>query len=278
MAKSACKCKKAAECEECPEWIFTFADLVMLMMGFFVILFVLKPTGNPGASPADAQSQSEQHWRDVVGEIRKGFGYEPDPHSSDPVDQAMIERARGKKDGAENDHPRETTPGTDHDVTSIRPGSHTVVGTRLMFDRGQSILTPQTIKGLDDISGRIRGHNTIVLIKGHTALDDLPDSTAQQRMDLSLRRAQTAADYMMSKGVSAEVIRVQGCSTFEPVRQREYSAAGLADNRRVEIEWTAELVEERQDQNNTPAKPLDESSSPTTKPTTVETSKLAGAK
>ena len=35
MAKAHCKCKPAA-CEECPEWIFTFADLVMLMMGFFV--------------------------------------------------------------------------------------------------------------------------------------------------------------------------------------------------------------------------------------------------
>ena len=36
MAKAkACRCKKE-ECEECPEWIFTFADLVMLMMGFFV--------------------------------------------------------------------------------------------------------------------------------------------------------------------------------------------------------------------------------------------------
>ena len=42
MAKHACKCKQG-ECEECPEWIFTFADLVMLMMGFFVILWVLKP-------------------------------------------------------------------------------------------------------------------------------------------------------------------------------------------------------------------------------------------
>ena len=46
MAKSSCRCKKA-ECEECPEWIFTFADLVMLMMGFFVILWVLKPNPDP---------------------------------------------------------------------------------------------------------------------------------------------------------------------------------------------------------------------------------------
>ena len=51
----ACKCKKA-ECEECPEWIFTFADLVMLMMGFFVILWVLKP--NPGKKGSDNDSET----------------------------------------------------------------------------------------------------------------------------------------------------------------------------------------------------------------------------
>jgi len=53
MAEKACKCKKT-ECEECPEWIFTFADLVMLMMGFFVILWVLKPQpGKKGQAESD---------------------------------------------------------------------------------------------------------------------------------------------------------------------------------------------------------------------------------
>ena len=51
MAKS-CPKTKCPEPEECPEWIFTFADLVMLMMGFFVILWVLKPPeGKQGGSP-----------------------------------------------------------------------------------------------------------------------------------------------------------------------------------------------------------------------------------
>ncbi len=54
MSKN-CHCKKSEECEECPEWIFTFADLVMLMMGFFVILWVLKPpAGKQGTSDAAA--------------------------------------------------------------------------------------------------------------------------------------------------------------------------------------------------------------------------------
>jgi len=45
-----------------------------------------------------------------------------------------------------------------------------------------------------------------------------------------------------------EILRVQGCSTYEPVAQRVYSAESQAINRRVEIEVTATLVEQLQDQ------------------------------
>ena len=48
------------ECEECPEWIFTFADLVMLMMGFFVILWVLKP---PAGKSGDGESDERIGYR-----------------------------------------------------------------------------------------------------------------------------------------------------------------------------------------------------------------------
>jgi outer membrane protein OmpA-like peptidoglycan-associated protein len=66
-------------------------------------------------------------------------------------------------------------------------------------------------------------------------------------MDLSLKRAQHVSDYLISKGVSADILRVQGCSTFEPVVQRAYTPEGRASNRRVEIEATATLVETMQD-------------------------------
>src|SRR5580658_982729 len=83
MAKGCKKCKKG-ECEECPEWIFTFADLVMLMMGFFVILWVLKPAPNPKEPHVD------EDWLKIAAAIREAFGYIPDPHSKDPVDIEML--------------------------------------------------------------------------------------------------------------------------------------------------------------------------------------------
>jgi flagellar motor protein MotB len=87
-----------------------------------------------------------------------------------------------------------------------------------------------------------------IAIKGHTSLDDLPDgATEQQKMDLSLRRAQAAADYLVSKGVEADIIRVQGCSTFEPLTQHQYTVDAQTLNRRVEVEATNTLIDDLQD-------------------------------
>ena len=96
-------------------------------------------------------------------------------------------------------------------------------------------------------------------MKGHASLDDFPDGgTAEAKMDLSLRRAQAASDYLRSIGVDAALLRVQGCSTFEPVVRRQYSPEALVANRRVEVETTATLVEDFQDRQppSAPAVPL----------------------
>ena len=87
MSKSACKCKKP-ECEECPEWIFTFADLVMLMMGFFVILWVLKP------APGKAGDQDQVLPMDLLIAIREAFDHLPDPNALDVEARLEEEQAR----------------------------------------------------------------------------------------------------------------------------------------------------------------------------------------
>jgi len=118
----------------------------------------------------------------------------------------------------------------------------------MLFDQGSAVLTDETKAELKDIAEVIRGHRNIVMIKGHTSLDDLPDNaTEQQKMDLSLRRAQAASDYLVGLGVEADLIRVQGCSTFEPLTQRQYTPDSQILNRRVEVEATNTLIDDLQD-------------------------------
>jgi chemotaxis protein MotB len=246
MSKGKCHCKKHAECEECPEWIFTFADLVMLMMGFFVILWVLKPA--PGKNN---QESSNPEYVEVAAAIREAFGYVPNPASSDPIDRAILDKINhvtmnGPGEKGKANVPDISAQGTDDEVTNIRTARQATTGAPVMFDAGSANLRPDAMKALNEIAEQIRGHRNIVLVKGHAALDDTPPDAngAAARMQLSIRRAQVVADYLASKGVAPEVLRVQGCSTFEPIAQRIYSLAGQAANRRVEVEATPQVVEQ----------------------------------
>jgi outer membrane protein OmpA-like peptidoglycan-associated protein len=242
MAKpKPCRCKKS-ECEECPEWIFTFADLVMLMMGFFVILWVLKPSPSPKSAEA---AQADENMIKLAVAVREAFGYVAKTGTADPVDNYMLNRTSQPKipDGPLNKGKSKVRPdgetGTDPDVTAIRPGQQAVVGGRVLFDRGEVRLTAAAQHQLDEVADAVRGNRIIVLVKGHTSLDDLEDSaSAQQKLDISIRRAQLVSDYLISKGVEPDILRVEGCSTFEPIVLREYEPSSQSTNRRVEVEAT----------------------------------------
>jgi flagellar motor protein MotB len=244
------KCKKCGECEECPEWIFTFADLVMLMMGFFVILWVLKPA--PGKT--DDNPSANDDWIAVAAAVREAFGYLPDPHSTDPVDIHMllkkmhtINPVKGPKLGSRSRIEQRSAEGTDPEVQTIRDGKMSATGGRLLFDRGQASLTPETRAALDQIAQQVRGHYTIVRVKGHTSADDLSETASpQQKMELSVRRAQAVVDYLATRGVDQEVLRLEGCSTFEPVNLRAYTPGAVSLNRRVEVEVSSTLVGQKQ--------------------------------
>jgi len=244
--KQSCKCKEV-ECEECPEWIFTLADLIMCMMGLFVILWVLKPSPQPNPG-----SGGNPDLNRMVGAIREAFGYVPDPNSNDPIDMQMIfdriKRMNGPGEKGKVKIEAKGAEGTDNEVTAIRLGMQAAVGGRILFEKGQATLDHGSLAALDEIALLIRGHRNIVMIKGHSSLDDLANNAPPQlKMDLSLRRAQFVADYLTSKGVSPDILRVQGCSTFEPVQQRAYTPDMQAMNRRVEVEATATLVGDLQD-------------------------------
>ncbi len=250
MAKGCKKCDPHEICEECPEWIFTLADLIMCMMGLFVIMWVLKPGGAPTAAAAQ-EPKDQQQWLETVGEIRKGFGYVPDPGSSDPIDQAMIAKqlrmvGPGEK-GTKRD-PQDAAEGTDDTVQNIRPGMMSAVGTQVQFEIGEATLDTEDNRRLDQIASSIRGMRFIVIVKGHASRDDFAEGAlSQQFMDISIKRAQAAADYLVSKGVAPDILRVQGCATFEPILQNAYTREAQSVNRRVDVFSTDLIVRDLQD-------------------------------
>jgi flagellar motor protein MotB len=256
MAKACKKCKPT-ECEECPEWIFTFADLVMLMMGFFVILWVLKPAPGKEGEPQPALPV------EILAAIREAFGHVPDPDSKDPVDLEILLRKlqqmkplKGPGDGGRTKLERKGAQGTDPEVEMVRPSKQVGTGAKVLFAQADAALPVDSKRALDDIANIIRGHRNIFIVKGHASSDDYPDSPDDRnRMELSIRRAQVAADYLTSKGVDRETLRIQGCSTFEPLIERAWTPDTKAQNRRVEVIATGTLVQQLKDASKTTTAP-----------------------
>lgn len=91
-------------------------------------------------------------------------------------------------------------------------------------------------QNLGELSESLRNYpNTEILIVGHT------DATgdADYNMDLSMRRSQSAAQYLMAQGVNRDRIRITGRGELEPVATNS-TEAGRQLNRRVEIAIFAE--------------------------------------
>ena len=93
-------------------------------------------------------------------------------------------------------------------------------------------MKPEGKATLNDLAAKVKGINLETLITtGHT--DSVGSDAYNQR--LSVRRANAVKAYLVSQGVAADRIVVEGKGESKPVATNK-TAAGRAKNRRVEVE------------------------------------------
>ena len=110
----------------------------------------------------------------------------------------------------------------------------------ILFNTGKADLQASAKNALSDFAGVLRTYNdTDVAIQGYTDNQGWRGSTAEQsyqkNKDLSLRRAQSVSNYLTSQGVSyGQIKSCEGFGEENPVADNS-TAAGKAQNRRVEV-------------------------------------------
>ena len=218
----------------------------MLMMGFFVILWVLKP---PAGKKSEGDGDSSAYLIKVAASIREAFGYIPNPNSHDPVDIHMIIKGlqRPTMNGPGERGRTESAPkgadGTDSEVTNIRPAHQATEGGKMLFEQGTAASPTKRRKSWTKWPPWFAGIEISSWSRDTPPWMICPMAPAEQKMDLSLS-SQAAADYLVEKGVEPDMLRVQGCSTFEPLIQRQYTPEAQVLNRRVEVEATSTLLDD----------------------------------
>ncbi len=227
--------KKAAE--EAPGWITTFADLMSLLLCFFVLMLSFSET-------------DRQMFKVLSGSLREAFGVQREYRvwdmpkgmniiSSDFKDPKFLADELTK----EIRSAVRMAPG-EGSVAEIEKGELSVKVTlpgHVLFDLGSAHLKEDALPLLDNLRAVIQETPNRIIVTGHT--DDLPIRTAQfpSNWELSAARAGSVIRYFLSKGgIKATRFLAVGMADTLP-RKPNDSAVHRAENRRVEIAFRKSL-------------------------------------
>jgi outer membrane protein OmpA-like peptidoglycan-associated protein len=101
----------------------------------------------------------------------------------------------------------------------------------VLFPSGQAVLLPAAMSSLDNVVTALKSTpDRNITVEGHT--DSV--GTRDYNIDLSLRRADSVRQYLVSRGLPSEIVKAQGLGPDRPVASNS-TPDGRANNRRVEI-------------------------------------------
>ncbi len=228
MKKKAAAAEPAGE--SAPMWIVSFADLVTLMMSFFVVLYALKQGG-------------EKQQIDTMAAVKVAFNPSYIPPDDSPLEwQMAVRRAEGvvgpayQNAGGVATQPTQGAEGTADQVTTILPGKQIVTGGKLDFDANKTDLDSQSLATIHQIAAKLQGFNNILFVKGHVSAEELalrPDDP--EGLMLSYARAMKVIDELVKLGIDRRVMRPIACGAYEPRKVGAYDEASQRENRRVEV-------------------------------------------
>lgn len=235
------------EHEGAPEWLISFADNVVLMMGFFVILLALEMAksataegpGEPSAAAQEAgQSAAGLDW--AIG-VREAFNNPVDINSTDPRDRVLVMRLKERLNAG-----NAKTPGVEgkHDRSqSIRSNDFEGLVASVSFASNSPKLADESKDVIRKFAAKMAGNRLVVEVRGHTsAAENTTDPSHAYR--LSFDRALAVAQELESLGFERSQLRLMACADSELVKTRAYTRADHRLNERVELIVTDQIASE----------------------------------
>ena len=124
-------------------------------------------------------------------------------------------------------------------ITRLQGAIKVAVNSELLFPSGGWQMPPtaaQTIARMAPILAPFQ--QTTIIVTGYTDNVPIGPELRQQGVDsnqqLSLKRAQTVANYLISQGVNPNLVQTRGLGDAEPIASND-TPQGRAQNRRVEL-------------------------------------------
>lgn len=215
-----------------PPWMATFADMVTLLLCFFVLLLSFT-------------NQDVNNFKTMMGSIQEALGVQledPGAFSAPYADSSFKERksvrenreivelgARIKKAIRSRDLTSAARISSDKSGVMLRLNNMT------MFQRGSAKLTPEAAEGLAVVIDAMENSDFNLIIRGHTDGDMAESSLYASNWALSAARAARCLRYILENStVPASRMKAVGYADAKPILPST-SEENRRINRRVEF-------------------------------------------
>lgn len=214
-------------------YLLTYADLITLLLGLFIILY------------ASAQVDSGKY-REYAAAINQYFSSDAAPATGG---DGVMEGRRGLPQPvlpttAEKTIDQITQQTEQAMKAQIASGTVTLersvdgltvrMSDILLFESGRADLRPAALPALDSLASVLQGIRQQIIVEGHT--DSIPIRTFQYESNwhLSVQRALSIAYYCMKNGLPQQNVTISGYGAERPIADNT-TPEGRATNRRVSI-------------------------------------------
>ena len=235
MAKAP-KPAEAPPSEGAPEWMVSYADMITILMAFFVVMYSM-------AGRADTEKQEP-----VLSSFRRQFGRFNASGSGKliPRDSKAATMTGGypkKKAPPEDVATMHGPAGDSQRVMNIRPGNQFSCGGVVFFDENSAELTEDAKNALKLVAYELGGKPQKIEIRGHTSSRPLPtDGAFHDHWDLAYARCKATMDQLSALGLEPKRMRLSTAGINEPAHLLG-DADLLKKNGRVEVFMVNEFSE-----------------------------------
>lgn len=218
-------------------WLLTYADLITLLLAFFVILYAMSQTDHKKMSDLSKALSSAFHT--TSGASHAALDGQPSVlvGGQSPMDIPLLEmQDKLEKKIAEEFGEKQGEDGQQAVTTTITERGLVVsLASSAFFDPGAAALRSDAVALLRTVAWTLKNSGRHIMIEGHT--DDTPIHTYQfpSNWELSTSRATAVVRYLVEAyKLPPERLSAAGYGEYKPLVANT-SPANRAKNRRVDI-------------------------------------------
>lgn len=216
-------------------YLITYADLITLLLGLFVILYASSQVDQEKFKEYSVafsdyfRAQDEkilQGGDGVLDGYKKGV---PEailtPHTNKSIEEINYETKIALKKYIDQGI---------IELKKVEGGFAIIFPEKMLFQSAKATLQPSAYSVMDTLANVLSGIDKQITVDGHTDSDPIKTFQYESNWHLSVARATNVAYNLMQKGVPEQNLIIRGFGAQRPVTPNT-NAEGKAKNRRVEI-------------------------------------------